>query len=128
VSHTEKIENKTDPGSEFAVCNTCTVELVKLCKERAWWFHYFRAPLIAGMRLLAAWHGIDPRAYRVRSAECHGCLRFMKTALKEKSRIFCFLNNSINPIFDKIVERLVTEEELLGAKRYASRATHPPDT
>jgi hypothetical protein len=125
---TIKIENKAGPGITYAVCNTCTVELENLCKERAWGFYYLRAPLIAGMRLLAAWHGIDPRAYWVRSETCRGCVRLMKTALKEKSTIFRFLNNSINPVFDKLVERLVTKDELLEAKRYARAATHPVDT
>jgi hypothetical protein len=132
---------KTAPGSRsmefeimkgadahYSLCNTCTIQLVKLCSERAWWFYYLRAPLIAGMRLLAAWHGIDPRAYWVRSETCRGCIRLMKTALKEKSTIFGFLNNSINPVFDKLVERLVTKDELLEAKRYARTATHHVDT
>jgi hypothetical protein len=120
-----KLENKTESGIEYAVCNTCTVNLVNLCCARAWWFYYLRLPLITAMRLLAAGHRIDPRDYRVRTEACYECIRFMKTALKEKSRTFRFLNDRINPVFDKMVERLVTEEEVREAKRSARNATHP---
>ena len=122
-----KQKNKADTDTAYAACNTCTIQLVKLCCERAWWFYYLRLPLVAGMRLLALWHRIDPRDYTVRSEACYGCMRFMKTALKEKSAAFRFLNDRINPIFDTIVERIVTEEELLEAKQYAREATRPSE-
>ena len=109
-------KNKADPDIAYAVCNTCTMQLVNLCYERAWWFYYLRLPLVAGMRLLALWHRIDPRDYTVRSEACYGCTRFMKTALKEKSPVFSFLNSRINPVFDKMVERMVTEEEVSRSK------------
>jgi hypothetical protein len=54
-------------------------------------------------------------------------MRFMKTALKEKSPVFSFLNSRINPVFDKMVERLVTEEEVLESKKYAREATRPSE-
>ena len=122
-----KQKNKAGTDTAYAACNTCTIQLVKLCCERAWWFYYLRLPLVAGMRLLALWHRIDPRDYTVRSEACYGCMRFMKTALKEKSAAFRFLNDRINPIFDTIVERIVTEEELLEAKQYAREATRPSE-
>jgi hypothetical protein len=126
MNRTMKIENKTAPVIEYAACNTSTVKLVNLCNERAWWFYYLRAPLIAGMRLMVYRHRIDPSAYRLRTESCCGCVRFIKTALKEKSPVFRFLNNRINQVFDNIVERLVIKEELLEAKQYARQATHPP--
>ena len=122
-----KPEDTTNHTIEYAVCNTCTIQLVKLCCERAWWFYYLRLPLVAGMRLLAFRHGIDPRSYHVRSENCYGCMRFIKTALKEKSAAFRFLNSRINPVFDKIVERIVTEEEVLESKQYARAATRPSE-
>ena len=122
-----KQKNKAGTDTAYAACNTCTIQLVKLCCERAWWFYYLRLPLVAGMRLLAVWHRIDSRDYTVRSEACYGCMRFMKTALKEKSAAFRFLNDRINPIFDTIVERIVTEEELLEAKQYAREATRPSE-
>jgi hypothetical protein len=120
-------KNKADTDSAYAACNTCTIQLVKLCCERAWWFYYLRLPLVAGMRLLALWHRIDPRNYTVRSEACYGCMRFMKTALKEESPAFRLLNSGINPVFDKMVERLVTEEEVLESKKYAREATRPSE-
>lgn len=122
-----KQKNKADTDTTYAACNTCTIQLVKLCCERAWWFYYLRLPLVAGMRLLAVWHRIDSRDYTVRSEACYGCMRFMKTALKEKSPVFSFLNSRINPVFDKMVERLVTAEEVLESKKYARAATRPSE-
>ena len=108
---------------EYSICNTCTIKLVNLCCDRKWWFYYFRLPLITGMRIMAAWHRIDPRDYKVRSEGCYGCIRFMKTALKEKSSTFRFLNDRINPVFDKVVGKIVTKEEIREAKDFAKSKT-----
>ena len=112
---------------KYFVCNTCTIKLVNLCRERKWWFYYFRLPLVMGMRILAAWHRIDPRDYNVRSDVCYGCIRFMKTALKEQSPTFRFLNDRINPVFDKVVGKIVTTEEILEAKHFAKTKTQPSE-
>jgi len=37
-------------GEKYAICNTCTILLVKLCFQRVWWFRLMREPLLLGMR------------------------------------------------------------------------------
>ena len=108
----------------YGVCNTCTIMLVRLAYERAWWFRLIREPLRLGMILLGWLHRINPKDYQVRTLDCHGCIRFTKTALKEKSDLFCWLNDRVNPVFNLILETLVTQEEIQEAKRYARQATH----
>jgi hypothetical protein len=105
-----------------AQCNTCTIMLVELCFQRAWWFKAFRTPMVWGMRLMCRFHGIDPRKYAVSNQKCYGCVRFMKVALKEKSPTFRALNGLINPIFNKLRNRIVTEKEIAEAKRFAQDA------
>jgi hypothetical protein len=111
----------------LGVCNTCTIMLVELCYQRVWWFRLVRDPLLLGMRLLSWWHGINPRDYRVRTESCYGCIRFMKESLKEQSTVGRWLNNRINPLFNRIRDSIVTEEEIREAKRLASDATYPAE-
>jgi hypothetical protein len=47
--------------AKLAVCNTCTLNLVRLCYQRAWWFRLVREPLVLAMRAMARCHRIDPR-------------------------------------------------------------------
>jgi hypothetical protein len=110
---------------EYAVCKTCTILLVKLCYERVWWFRWLREPLLLGMRLLSRRYGIDPRDYPVRTETCYGCIRFMKESLKEKSMVARRLNDLINPVFNRIRDSIVTEEEIREARRFAREATRP---
>jgi hypothetical protein len=106
------------------VCNTCTILLVELCYQRVWWFRLMREPLLLGMRLLSWWHGIDPCDYPVRTEGCYGCIRFMKESLKERSPVSRWLNDRINPAFNRIRDSIVTQEEIREAKRLAREATH----
>ncbi|MBI5576759.1 MAG: nitroreductase [Deltaproteobacteria bacterium] len=112
---------------QYAVCNTCTIMLVALCYERVRWFRVLREPLLLGMRVLSRWHRIDPRNFRVRTESCYGCIRFMKESLKEKSYVARRVNDLINPMFNRIRDSIVTEEEIAEAKRLAREATHPPE-
>lgn len=112
----DSIERKT------AVCNICTIHLVEMAYRRAPWFRLVREPLKAGMRLMAFIHRIDPDVYEVRSPECYGCMRFYKVALKEKSNLFRWLNGLVNPHFDTLIERILTEEEVQLAQAYARAA------
>ncbi|MDZ4164303.1 MAG: hypothetical protein U1C55_04170 [Smithellaceae bacterium] len=114
------MENK---DKKYIQCNTCTLMLVNRCYERRRWFPLIREPLVGGMRLLAWLHRIDPRDYPVRTAECHGCNRFMKTVLKDRSPVFSWLNNRINPLFDRLVEGIVLACEIEEAKKHARQAT-----
>lgn len=111
-----------------AVCNTCTIQLVELCYKRKFWFRLFREPLVLGMRIMSLWHGIDARDYEVRNQRCYGCIRFMKVALKDKSPIFCWLNDRINPIFNQLRDDIVTPLEKEEARRFASEAMGPEDS
>src|SRR3990172_1394817 len=102
-----------------ALCNTCTLKLVSIAYRRAPWFRLLREPLKLGMRCLSWLHRVDPAEYEVRTPACFGCIRFYKVALKEKSGLFRRLHDRINPVFDAILERIVTAEEIKTAKTYA---------
>ena len=107
-----------------AVCNTCTLKLVAIAYRKKPVFRLFREPLKMAMRTLSWLYRIDPNEYEVRTPSCHGCIRFYKLALKEKSGIFRWLNNKINPLFDSMLESIVTEEELRSAKDYGKNAVN----
>ncbi len=115
------VENKK--SKTIAVCNTCTLKLVTIAYQRRPLFRWLREPLKAGMRFLCWVHRIDPEEFVVRTNSCYGCIRFYKTSLKEKSTLFRFLHNRVNPLFDILLERIVTEEEIQEAKTFARAAT-----
>jgi len=101
-----------------AVCNTCTLKLVSIAYKRKPDFRFFREPLKIGMKIFSCLYCINPNEYLVKTPACHGCIRFYKVALKEKSSLFRWLNNKINPIFDRVIESIVTKEELSKSKGY----------
>jgi len=105
-----------------AVCNTCTLKLVSIAYWRKPVFRLFREPLKLGMRIFSWLYRINPDEYEVRTPSCRGCIRFYKVALKEKSGLFCWLNNKVNPLFDKVLESIVPEEELIKANDYGKLA------
>jgi len=104
------------------VCKICTIKLVEAAYARAWWFRLVRGPLRLAMLLLGKVYGADLNAYSVRSPACRGCPRLVKLELKEKSALFRLLNNLVNPYFDRLLERLLTEREMREAKDFAERA------
>ena len=106
-----------------AVCGNCTLKLVAIAYKRAPWFRLLREPLKLGMRFLSRIYHVDTGEYLVRTTACYDCIRFYKVALKEKSAIFHLLHNGINPIFDFVIEKIVTEEERQQSKRYAQAAS-----
>jgi hypothetical protein len=106
-----------------AVCNTCTLKLVTIAYQRVPAFRLMREPLKLGMRFLSWYYRVNPDEYAVRTPHCYGCIRFHKTALKEKSALFRWLNDRVNPIFDDVLKQIVTEEEVKRAKSYARAAT-----
>lgn len=114
--------NMTAFPRKNAICNTCTIRLVKIAYQRAPWFRLVREPLKWGMRFLAFIHQINPSEYEVRTRACYGCIRFYKVALKEKSGLFRFLNDRINPLFDAMIERIVSPAEIQDAKGHARAA------
>jgi hypothetical protein len=81
-----------------------------------------REPLIAGMRILAWWNGIDAWTHAVHRPECRGCVRFMKAELEVKSPIFRVLNQLIGPGFRRLRDSMLNQEELAEAKRIAAEA------
>ncbi|MCD6568370.1 MAG: hypothetical protein J7K94_06520 [Dehalococcoidia bacterium] len=105
-----------------AVCNTCTRRLVDIAYERSPWFRLVREPLKLTMRIWVRLRGIDPGQYQVRSPGCYNCMRFYKTALKEESGLFRLLNSLVNPVFDAILERITSKEEINRAKAHARAA------
>ncbi|MBI2856914.1 MAG: nitroreductase [Chloroflexi bacterium] len=110
------------------ICNTCTIQLVATAYRRAPWFRLVREPLKWGMLAMGRLYRVDPRAYSVPTPGCAGCLRFTKTGLRERSGLFRWLNARLNPLFDRVLESIVTQQEVAEAKRYAVRSTHRPGT
>ena len=102
-------------------------QAVRTAYGRVWWFRLVREPLRVGMILMARIYRIDVNNYIVRSEQCRGCVRFLKTALKERSWIFNRLNEIINPLFDRIIEKNLTAEEIQEAKRFAKESTQGAD-
>ena len=108
--------NKSSETRKYVKCNTCTIDLVELCYKRSVLFRVFREPLVCGMRILAWVHCIDSRHFEVSKEECRGCIRFMKTALKERSFVFRAFNFIINPAFNAFRNTLVSDEEIAEAR------------
>jgi len=106
-----------------AVCSTCTRRLVDIAYDGSPWFHLIREPLKLTMQIWVRLRGMDPGEYEVRSTGCYNCMRFYKTALKEQSRLFRLLNAVANPVFDAILEQIVSKEEVNKAKAHARAAT-----
>ena len=117
----------SDTGDKYSVCNTCTLQLVHIAYSRAPWFRLIREPLHLGMKIMGWWHKVDPRKYKVYTDGCYCCIRFTKTGLKERSALFRWLNDRINPLIDRILETAVSEEEIAIANRYAYHATQCPE-
>jgi len=106
-------------------CKICTIRLEQLCYRRAWWFRVFRECLAIGIRLFSIAYGISPSQYTPRSKMCHNCLRFRKNILKERSRLFCWLDAYLNPVFNHARNSLLTPQELEDARALALRAADP---
>lgn len=106
-----------------AVCGNCTIKLVRIAYRRAPWFRLLREPLKLGMRALSRIHHVDPAEYDVRTPACYDCIRFYKIALKERSAVFRQLHRFVNPVFDSVIQRIVTVEERRQAREYARKAT-----
>jgi hypothetical protein len=104
----------------ITTCNSCTRHLVDLCYKRSLAFRLFRAPLVAGMKIIARYHRIDLKDYPVRTERCRDCIRFMKNALKQKSPAFVRVNDMINPYFNRYRDSIVTKEEKARAKSLAA--------
>jgi len=104
------------------VCKICTIKLVEAAYARAWWFRLVREPLRWGMLLLGRLYEADLEVYDVRSPSCRACPRLTKLELKEKSALFRLLNSLVNPYFDRLIERLISEREQQEAREFAERA------
>ncbi len=104
------------------ICKNCALLLARLAYQRHWWFPLLREPLLLGMRTLAWRHRIDPRSHGVCNPDCHGCIRFMKAELEEKSATFCFLNDMIGKRFSSLRDARLTDDERAEAKRIAWEA------
>lgn len=104
------------------VCKVCTVRLVEAAYGRARWFRLVREPLRLGMLLMGKLYGVRPADYEILSEACRNCPRLVKLELKEKSALFRLLNSLVNPAFDRLIERLLTERERLEAEHFAEKA------
>ena len=107
------------------VCKNCVILLIKRCYGKHWLFRLVREPLVSGMRILAWWNRIDARRHAMSNPECHGCVRFMKAELEEKSLVFRILNGRIAPWFRTMRDSMLTQAELDEAKRYAQEMMKP---
>ncbi|MFC2010219.1 hypothetical protein ACFLUL_01400 [Chloroflexota bacterium] len=75
------------------------------------------------MRWLVFIHRINAKEYQVRTPGCYQCIRFYKTALFKKSASFRWLHDRVNPVFNKLIAKIVTSEERKTAKVYADAAS-----
>ncbi|WP_333875429.1 hypothetical protein [Methylobacter sp.] len=119
-----KTASKTAPAT-IATCNICTIRLEQLCYRRAWWFRAFREVLATGIRLFALAYRLPADRHPPRSAMCYRCLRFRKNALKQRSDLFNRLDQYLNPVFNRVRDSLLTQEELEQARRLAGKAAEP---
>lgn len=117
------IQSPSTRSQKNAVCTTCTRRLVMLAYRRQPLFRLVREPLRVAMQVLCWLYRVDPTVYIVRTPACYGCPRFQKLALKERSALFRWLNDRINPLFDHMIARIVAEEEIQRAKAYARAAS-----
>jgi len=85
----------------------------------------FRQLLALGVHLFALVTRTRPTSIRPRSPYCHSCLRFRKNALKRESAIFRHLDKIINPLFNRLRDSLLTQEELKRARGLAKRTEDP---
>jgi hypothetical protein len=118
----------TVPASEanaLSACKICTIRLEELCYRRAWWFRAFREALATGIRLFAIALLIRTDGGRARSKKCHGCLRFRKNALKQRSPLFNWLDGYLNPIFNRVRDSLLTTQELEQARALSRSRADP---
>jgi hypothetical protein len=106
------------PGSVPA-CKICTIRLEELCYKRARWFRAFREVLATGIRLFAVALWIRTDEDKPRSKACRHCLRFRKNALKRRSPLFNWLDGYLNPLFNRVRDSLLTQEELDEARALA---------
>ncbi|MBS0356974.1 MAG: hypothetical protein JSR83_24080 [Proteobacteria bacterium] len=108
-----------------ASCRICTIRLEQLCYWRAWWFRAFREVLATGIRAFAFAYAIRAEDHPARSPMCYRCLRFRKNAIKERSPLFNWLDAYLNPIFNRVRDSLLTEQEKEHARQLAQRAANP---
>jgi hypothetical protein len=101
----------------------CTIHLEELCRKRAWWFSAFRETLATGVRLFALILFVRTGSFQSRSPMCRKCIRFKKNVLKRVSPVFNRLDGSLNPLFNRVRDSLLTAEELDVARLLAHCAT-----
>ena len=112
----------TATSPKLILCRNCALSLARLACDRDRLFRWSRSTVVLGMRGLGALHGIDPKAHPVKKGECHGCLRFLKGGLEEKSPLFRWLNGLFGRRFSEWRDRRATIAELAEAKRFAGEA------
>jgi hypothetical protein len=111
--------------SPYDSCKICTIRLEEICYRRAWWFRVFREALATGIRLYAIALWIRTDRGQARSKKCHGCLRFRKNALKQRSPSFNWLDGYLNPFFNRVRDSLLTPQELEQARALARSRADP---
>lgn len=115
----------THPPVEIGRCTICTIHLEQLCYQRAWWFRVFRELLASGIRVFALGYRIRAEQHPARASMCYRCLRFRKNALQARSPLFNWLDGYLNPLFNRVRDSLLTEEEKTAARALAQRAAAP---
>ena len=110
---------------DIAKCEICAMILIRIGRERAWWFGTYREVFAGGIRMFGLWHRVPPEAYHARSPLCRGCFRFRKNAAMQGSPLFRWLNARLNPRFNRARNRLLTGQELDHAREFARRSTEP---
>ena len=100
-------------------CGMCTRHLVMIAYGRSAWFRLLREPLKLAMRAWVRLSGLDLSGYALATPACRDCNRFYKNALKDHSAVFRAINGVGNPLFDKVLERIVEPREMEAAAHRA---------
>ncbi|MBI5743610.1 MAG: hypothetical protein HY952_03595 [Elusimicrobia bacterium] len=114
------------PGAGRTGCSSCTLYLVRLCYGRSFWFPLFREPLVLGIKLFGRLHGIDYAAVEGQNKDCKGCLRHLKSRLKERSPLFRFINGLANPVFNRLRDSQLAKDDKITAKSFAAGGCPSP--
>ena len=69
--------------------------------------------------------GIDPRQASRGHLDCRGCMRYLKDQLKARSWAFRWMNDRIDPVFNRLRDTMVSEDEIEEARVFARQAAGP---
>jgi hypothetical protein len=98
-----KDDSSTLNGGSTRQCKVCVREKAETAASISLPFGIMYKSFEVVLRFLIKVHGIKPAKHY---GPCIGCIRNGKTALKKASRSFRWLNDRLDPYFDRMVDEL----------------------